>query len=102
MFATSPSTPTYLLSAAPRLILNTLAIITLRFSAQVIGIRGGAQPKKVSTHKNYHVAATITAPAEGPMMEILWTFGGKTNPKDMCEGTSNSRWNKTANGVARR
>jgi len=44
------------------------------------------------------VAATITAPAEGPMMEILWTFGGKVNSKNMCEGTSNSRWNKTSNG----
>ena len=52
----------------------------------------------MSTHKNYHVAATITAPAVGPMMEILWTFGGKINRQDMCEGTSNSRWNKTANG----
>ena len=32
------------------------------------------------------------------MAEILWTFGGKLNQKDMCEGTTNSRWNKTANG----
>lgn len=44
------------------------------------------------------MAATVTAPAEGPMMEILWTFGGKVNTRDMCEGTSNSRWNKTPNG----
>jgi hypothetical protein len=34
------------------------------------------------------------------MMDILWTFAGKLNKKDMCEGTSASRWNKTENGWA--
>ena len=33
-------------------------------------------------------------------MEILFTFAGKLNKKDMCEGTDFSRWNKTENGWA--
>ena len=76
----------------------SLLFTPLPFRVQVIGIRGGPQPKKVMTNKSGHIAATVTAPAKGPMMPILWTFSGKLNKKDMCEGTDGARWNKTANG----